>query len=67
MAKYYMIEEYKLDGQPRLGVLERAWESMDGIRCITLKIIDHYREGKEVYRTYHEDELRLLDILDDSK
>lgn len=67
MAKLYMIGGYKADGQPRLGVFERSWLSKDGVDCICLKILDHYREGTQVYRTYHESELKLLAVVDDAK
>lgn len=67
MAKLYMIGEYRLDGQPRLGIFERAWVSKEGINCICLKILDHYEAGTQVYRTYHEDKLTLLSVVDDTK
>ena len=50
--KMYVVGGYK-DGKIRVGLLDKVWKSKAGTELVTLKILDHYKEHKTVYRTYH--------------
>ena len=60
--KMYLVKGYK-DHTIRAGFLEREWVSKSGKPLVTLKILDHYREHKTVFRTYHRDKLAVMKIL----
>mgnify|MGYP006293471739 FL=1 len=60
--KMYLVKGYK-DNTIRAGFLEREWVSKSGKPLVTLKILDHYREHKTVFRTYHRDKLAVMKIL----
>jgi len=61
--KMFVISGYK-DKTIRLGMLDREWISKSGIPLVTLKILDHYKEHKTVYRTYHAEHLKVMKVLD---
>jgi hypothetical protein len=61
--KMYVVGGYK-DGKIRVGVLDKLWKSKSGTELVTLKILDHYKEHKTVYRTYHKKELDIMKVLD---
>lgn len=61
--KMYLIKGYK-DGTIRAGFLEKEWTSKKGTPLVTLKIVDHYKEHKTVFRTYHRDKLSVMKVLD---
>lgn len=60
--KMYLVKGYK-DNTIRAGFLEREWVSKSGKPLVTLKILDHYKEHKTVFRTYHRDKLAVMKIL----
>ena len=60
--KMYIIKGYG-DHKIRAGFLEKEWVSKSGVPLVTLKIVDHYREHKTVYRTYHRDKLAVMKVL----
>ena len=60
--KMYLVKGYK-DKTLRAGFLEREWVSKSGKPLVTLKIVDHYKEHKTVFRTYHRDKLAVMKIL----
>jgi len=51
------------DNTLRAGFLEREWVSKSGKPLVTLKIVDHYKEHKTVFRTYHRDKLAVMKVL----
>lgn len=61
--KMYVVSGYK-DGKIRVGLLDRIWKSKSGVELVTLKILDHYKEHKTVFRTYHKKQLDIMQILD---
>jgi hypothetical protein len=61
--KMYVVGGYK-DGKIRVGLLDKVWKSKAGTELVTLKILDHYKEHKTVYRTYHKKELDVMKVLD---
>jgi len=60
--KMYLVKGYK-DKTLRAGFLEREWVSKSGKPLVTLKILDHYKEHKTVFRTYHRDKLAVMKVL----
>jgi len=60
--KMYLVKGYK-DKTLRAGFLEREWVSKSGKPLVTLKIVDHYKEHKTVFRTYHRDKLAVMKVL----
>lgn len=60
--KMYLVKGYK-DNTIRAGFLEREWISKSGKPLVTLKIVDHYKEHKTVFRTYHRDKLAVMKVL----
>jgi len=60
--KMYLVKGYK-DSTIRAGFLEKEWVSKSGKPLITLKIVDHYKEHKTVFRTYHRDKLAVMKVL----
>ncbi len=61
--KMYLVKGYK-DNTIRAGFLEKEWVSKSGKPLVTLKIVDHYKEHKTVFRTYHRDKLAVMKVLD---
>lgn len=61
--KMYVVGGYK-DGKIRVGLLDKLWKSKAGTELVTLKILDHYKEHKTVYRTYHKKQLDIMKVLD---
>ena len=60
--KMYLVKGYK-DSTIRAVFLEKEWVSKSGKPLVTLKIVDHYKEHKTVFRTYHRDKLAVMKVL----
>ena len=60
--KMYLVKGYK-DNTLRAGFLERGWVSKSGKLLVSLKIVDHYKEHRTVFRTYHRDKLAVMKVL----
>lgn len=60
--KMYLVKGYN-DNTLRAGFLEKEWVSKSGKALVTLKIVDHYKEHKTVFRTYHRDKLAVMKVL----